>query len=418
MDHTKTDPPKSTQAAVTITLALSMGLAALGTSIANIALPALALAFAAPFPQVQAIVVGYLVALTISVVAAGRLGDRFGLRRMLVVGLVIFALSSLLCALAPGLWLLVAARALQGVGAAFLMTLAMALMRQTAAEARIGRAMGLLGTISALGTALGPVLGGLLIPVAGWRGLFWVQVPLATLALVMAWKALPADQPAKRPTSARAPRVLSRGLVPNLMINVLVAAVMMTTLVVGPFYLGLGLGLSPTATGLAMAVGPAISILGGVPAGQLVDRWGAGRMLAVGLILLAVGAFGMALLPGAIGLAGYVLAIAILAPGYQIFQAANNTAALADVPKDQRGTASGLLNLSRNAGLIAGASAMGAVFAFGVGSTDLAQASPAAIGAGLRLTFLLAGALMVAAIGIYRLGQNLTQRLDQRACRQ
>lgn len=61
---------------------------------------------------------------------------------------------------------------------------------------------------------------------------------------------------------------------------------------------------------------------------------------------------------------------------------------------------------------------MGAVFAFGVGSTDLAQASPAAIGAGLRLTFLLAGALMVAAIGIYRLGQNLTQRLDQRACRQ
>lgn len=418
MDHTKTDPPKSARAAITITLALSMGLAALGTSIANIALPALALAFAAPFPQVQAIVVGYLVALTISVVAAGRLGDRFGLRRMLVVGLVIFALSSLLCALAPGLWLLVAARALQGVGAAFLMTLAMALMRQTAAEARIGRAMGLLGTISALGTALGPVLGGLLIPVAGWRGLFWVQVPLATLALVMAWMALPADQAAKRPTSARAPRILNRGLVPNLTINLLVAAVMMTTLVVGPFYLGFGLGLSPTATGLAMAVGPAISILGGVPAGQLVDRWGAGRMLAVGLILLSVGAFGMALLPGAIGLAGYVLAIAVLAPGYQIFQAANNTAALADVPKDQRGTASGLLNLSRNAGLIAGASAMGAVFAFGVGSTNLAQASPTAIGAGLRLTFLLAGALMVAAIAIYRLAQSLTPRLDQQACRQ
>lgn len=418
MDHTKTDPPKSARAAITITLALSMGLAALGTSIANIALPALAMAFAAPFPQVQAIVVGYLVALTISVVAAGRLGDRFGLRRMLVVGLVIFALSSLLCALAPSLWLLVAARVLQGVGAAFLMTLAMALMRQTAAEARIGRAMGLLGTISALGTALGPVLGGLLIPVAGWRGLFWVQVPLATLALVMAWMALPVDQPTKTHRSARTPRILNRGLVPNLTINFLVAAVMMTTLVVGPFYLGFGLGLSPAATGLAMAVGPAISILGGVPSGHLVERWGAGRMLAVGLILLSVGAFGMALLPGAIGLAGYVLAIAVLAPGYQIFQAANNTAALADVPKDQRGTASGLLNLSRNAGLIAGASAMGAVFALGVGSSDLAQASPVAIGAGMRLTFLLAGALMVAAIGIYRLAQSLTARSDQQVCRQ
>ena len=179
------DPPApEISAARTATLALALAtlLASLGTSIANIALPTLAAAFSAPFAQVQAVVVAYLAGLTVSVLIAGRLGDRHGLKPMLAAGLVIFAGASLLCAVAPGLWLLIGARMLQGIGAAFLMTLALALMRQSASAARIGRAMGLLGTASALGTALGPPLGGLLIPLAGWRGLFWVQVPLAGLA--------------------------------------------------------------------------------------------------------------------------------------------------------------------------------------------------------------------------------------------
>jgi len=134
-----------------LTLALSVLLASLGTSITNVALPTLAEAFSAPFAQVQAVVVSYLAALTVSVVIAGRLGDRYGLRPMLIAGLGVFTVASLLCALAPGLWLLVAARGLQGAGAAFLMTLGMAMLRQVASEGRIGRAMGLLGTVSALG---------------------------------------------------------------------------------------------------------------------------------------------------------------------------------------------------------------------------------------------------------------------------
>ncbi|WP_431285572.1 MFS transporter [Humitalea sp. 24SJ18S-53] len=81
----------------------------------------------------------------------------------------------------------------RGIGAAFLMTLAMALMRQNTNDARVGRAMVLLSTMSALGTALGPSLGGVLIPLAGWRGIFWVQVPLAALALVLALSMLSGD---------------------------------------------------------------------------------------------------------------------------------------------------------------------------------------------------------------------------------
>lgn len=396
------------QAGITFTLSLAMLLAALGTSIANIALPSLATAFAAPFGAVQAVVVAYLATLTVSVLLAGRLGDRFGLRPMLLLGLAIFALAALACALAPSLPWLIGARALQGICAAFLMTLSMALMRQSASAAHIGRAMGLLGTVSALGTALGPTLGGLLIPLAGWRGIFWVQLPLAAIALLLAATKLPREpgRAQVRPPSLWS--VLHWRLLPNLVVNLLVAAVMMTTLVVGPFYLGMALGLAAGQVGLVMAIGPTISIVAGMPSGRLVDAWGAGPVLSIGLALLAIGAALLAMLPGLLGVWGYGLAIVVLTPGYQLFQAANNTAALADIATNQRGTVSGLLGLSRNIGLMTGASAMGAVFAWGVGTGDLAQAPAAAIAAGMQLTFVLATGLMLLAAGTAWFGRTRT----------
>nr|WP_244562669.1 MFS transporter [Agrobacterium fabrum] len=400
LDNIDSPRPLTGRAGITIALSLATGLASLGTSIANIALPDLARAFAAPLPQVQAVTVAYLASLTVSVVAAGRLADRFGIKAMLVLGLVLFALATGLCAAAPTLSVLIAARTFQGAGAAFLMTLAMALMRQTAGEMQIGRAMGLLGTVSAIGTALGPSLGGLLIPLSGWRAIFWVQLPLAALALILAVSFLPRDA---HLADSKAPglwSVMDRSLTGNLLMNMLVAAIMMTTLVVGPFYLGLGLGLTVSEVGAVMAIGPVISIVSGVPSGRLVDAWGSHRVLAIGLALLGVGALMLAIVPGVIGVAGYGLSILVLTPGYQLFQAANNTAALADVAKDRRGTVSGLLGLSRNIGLIGGASGMGLFFALGAGTTDVTQAPASAIASGMRLTFLIAGALTMAAFAV------------------
>lgn len=387
-------------------LALAMLLASLGTSIANIALPTLAEAFQAPFSQVQAVVVAYLAALTIAVLMAGRLGDRFGLKPMLLCGLGLFLAATLACAAAPELWTLVVARAFQGMGAAFLMVLSMALFRQISAEGQIGRAMGLLGTISAVGTALGPTLGGVLIPVAGWRGVFWVQLPIALVALVLTYLLLPDVPIAKRTRQAGFWSVWNWELGASLIVNVLVAAVMMTTLVVGPFYLGVGAGLTPAVAGLVMALGPVISIGAGVPSGRLVDHWGSGRVLAMGLVLLSVGALLLATLPGWIGVAGYAVGIVVLTPGYQLFQAANNTAVLADIPADRRGTVSGLLNLSRNCGLMLGASLMGAIFAIGVGSADFLHASGADVLAGMRLTFGVAGVMMLIALAMVVLRQR------------
>jgi len=101
-----------------------------------------------------------------------------------------------------------------------------------------------------------------------------------------------------------------------------------------------------------------------------------------------------------VGLVGHIAAIAILTPGYQLFQAANNTAVMAEVVPEQRGVTSGLLNLSRNLGLVSGASLMGAVFAFASGASDIATAAPEAVAMGLRMTFLVAGVMIGVALAL------------------
>lgn len=382
----------------TAALALSLLLASLGASIANIALPTLARDFAAPFGALQWVVTGYLATLTIFSVFAGRLGDIYGLRRMQLAGLALFCLASLLCGLASGLWVLIAARALQGVGAAFLMTLTIALVARTAGRERMGGAMGLLGTVSAVGTMLGPSVGGLLLASVGWRSIFLAQLPLGMLALVLTYAYLPRDEGAPKPRAAKLHLIGDRSLLAGLAVNFLVAAVMMTTLVTGPFYLGLRLGLNEILTGLIISVGPLVSIISGIPSGRTVDLLGARHVLTLGLTLLAGGAFGLATLPEWLGVSGYILALVVLTPGYQLFQAANNTAIMADISNDRRGMISGLLSLSRNLGFIAGTSGMGAVFAFGVGTGDFADAPPPAIAAGMQMTFIFAAAMMLAAL--------------------
>jgi EmrB/QacA subfamily drug resistance transporter len=439
-------------------LSLSMVLSTLGTSIANVGLPTLALAFDASFQDVQWIVLAYLLAITTLIVSVGRLGDLIGRRRLLLAGLALFTAASLLCGLAPSLWLLIAARAAQGLGAAVMMALTLAFVGETVPKARTGSAMGLLGTMSAIGTALGPSLGGILIDGLGWRSIFLVTVPLGLLALALACRHLPADRPATNReragfdtmgtlllaltlaayalamtigrgsfgpfnlalllaagcglglfvlVEARTPSPLIRlarfrdlQLSASLAANTLVAAVMMATLVVGPFYLARSLGLDAALVGMVLAIGPVISTLSGVPAGRIVDRLGAPAVVLVGLVAMAAGAFALCALPDVFGIAGYVAAIAVLTPGYQLFQAANNTAVMADVPADQRGVTSGLLNLSRNLGLITGASAMGAVFALAADTIDIAAARPEAVAAGMQATFVVAGLLIVVALAL------------------
>ncbi len=384
-------------------LALPTLLSALGTSVASVALPTLAHAFGASFRAVQWIVLAYLLAVTTLVVGAGRLGDLLGRRRLLLAGLALFTGASLLAGLAPTLGLLVAARAAQGLGAAAMMAMTMALVGETVPAAGAGTAMGVLGATSAVGTALGPSLGGALIAGAGWRAPFLVLVPPGALALWLAHRHLPPERADSRRAAMPSivPAMLrDRALRASLAANALVSTVMMATLVVGPFYLARALGLAPALVGLTLSIGPLVSAAAGVPAGRLADRVGARRASVVGLGAMAAGAALLAALPATLGVPGYAAPIAMVTVGYALFQTGNNTAVMADVGADRRGVVAGLLGLSRNLGLVSGASVMGAVFARASGAADVATASAAAVTAGMRITYGVAGALVVAALAV------------------
>ena len=151
-----------------------------------------------------------------------------------------------------------------------------------------------------------------------------------------------------------------------------------------------------------MSLGPIVAAMAGVPAGRLVDRLGATRLAAAGLTGIGAGCLALSLLPTTAGIAGYLAAIVTTTVGYAVFQAANTTAVLANVPPDRRGVVSGLLNLARNLGLITGASAMGAVFAHAAGTNDVATATPGSVAVGMRITFAVATGVIAAAMGIAR----------------
>jgi EmrB/QacA subfamily drug resistance transporter len=443
---------------VLVCLSLPLLLSSLSTSSANVALPTLVQELNVSFQEVQWVVLAYLLAITTLIVSVGRLGDIIGRKRLLLSGLFLFTVASVLCGVVSSLFLLIVFRAMQGLGAAIMMALSLAFVRETVPKEKFGRTMGLLGTTSAIGTALGPSLGGFLIAGISWRAIFFINLPIGILTFLLVSRYLPADQqrtkvqkvdfdstgtfllaltlaayalamtighghygklnvfllsaailggvlfvlaeqksdsPLIRLSAFRNP-MLSAGLV----MNALVSTVMMATLVIGPFYLSRALGFNQVIVGIIMSIGPVISTLSGIPAGRIVDRLGTPSAVIIGLIVMVVGSFALSAFSGSLGIVGYIAAIAVLTPGYQLFQAANNTSVMMDVLADQQGVISGILNLSRNLGLITGASVMGAVFSLASGANEIISAQPEAIVSGMRITMVVAGTLIVLALAI------------------
>jgi MFS family permease len=404
--HTAQVAQAATNKPAMAALCLAMLLPSLDTSIANSSLPTLAEAFGASFKTVQWVVLAYLAAVTTSIVGAGRLGDRIGRRRLLLGGMALFTVASVACGAAPSIEGLIAARAAQGLGAAVMLAMTMALAGEVAPRARAGTAIGLLGTMSATGTALGPSLGGMLAATVGWRAIFLVSVPLGVVALVMAMRWLPADGPRAARVRGGAlgiggdlveMRQLLRepGLAAGLTMTLLVAMVIMATLVVGPFHLARGLGLGTAQVGFVMSVGPLVAAMMGVPAGRLTDRHGSARVTRLGLMAMLVGCVALAVMPVSLGVAGYVGAVGFITAGYALFQASNNTAIMSAVDGGRRGVVAGMLSLARNLGLMAGVGGMGVVFEIGAGTGDVGGAAAEAVVRGMRGVFLVGAAIVL-----------------------
>ena len=441
-----------------ISLALSMLMASLGTSITNVSLPTLAKVFNATFQDVQWVVLTYLLSITALIVTVGKVGDIFGRRNVLIIGLLIFTISSLVCGISNSLEMLMAARIFQGLGAAIMMALTMAFVGETVPKDNIGRAMGLLGAMSATGTALGPSIGGILIAKFSWSSIFFINVPIGFLTIFLVSKYLSNSkkhtQLVNKKIDVKGTFVLVLTLVAyalsmtsthgrfglfnialislallgvylflhveklsqhplinlsmfhnpdislGLFLSMIVMTVMMTTLVVGPFYLSNALRLNPENVGLIMSVGPLAAAFSGVPAGKVVDQFGFKKIMIVGVVGIAIGSMFLSIVPIGFGVKGYIIPLVIMTISYSLFQTANNTSVMKDIQFEQRGSVSGLLNLSRNLGLFTGASVLGLIFSLASKFSNVNEAKPEAIGFGMNITFSVAVFLLMICIAV------------------
>src|SRR5207302_1495363 len=170
---------------------LGSGMAGVDATVVNIALPALGRDLHAGFDGLQWTINGYTLMLAALILLGGSLGDRFGRRRIFVIGTVWFAVASALCALAPSIEILVAARALQGIGGALLTPGSLAMIGASFVEQDRGKAIGMWSGFGGIAAAIGPFIGGYLVAGPGWRWVFLINLPLAALVVAIAQRHVP-----------------------------------------------------------------------------------------------------------------------------------------------------------------------------------------------------------------------------------
>lgn len=368
-------------------------LASIGTSMANVVLPMIASDFRESFSAVKWVVLSYLLATTVFSLMVGRFGDLKGRRKTLIWGTTVFIAGTGLSAVAPSFPLLILARVLQGLGGAALVVLPMAIVTEVISREKMGRAIGWLATMSAIGTAAGPSVGGFLLGESGWRASFSFVAGLGFLSLISLIVVVPAGGALKEDRSRK--ESLLAALISlsgdslmriRLTSNFVVSAVMMSTLIAGPFYLTRVLKVAPAEMGLVMSAGPLASIVFGLFSGVLADRFGFFRILKFGFIQLFIGTVSFAIFPQALSSVGFALSAVLLSLGYQLFLSANSSCIMKNVAAERKGLVSGALSLSRNLGLMAGTDVMGGIFEiFGLEATFIVCAVLVAISMALQL---------------------------------
>ncbi|CAM3295293.1 DHA2 family efflux MFS transporter permease subunit [Kibdelosporangium persicum] len=175
-------------------------MAILDTTVVNVALQALALEFQTSFDTIQWVATGYMLALATVIPVTGWASDRFGTKRLYMLAIVLFLAGSVLAGMAWDITSLIVFRVVQGLGGGMLMPAGMTIMTKAAGPQRVGRVMSVLGVPMLLGPIGGPILGGWLVDEVSWRWIFYINVPIGAIALLLAWRLLPKDdpQPAER----------------------------------------------------------------------------------------------------------------------------------------------------------------------------------------------------------------------------
>jgi len=181
--ETRTDPRWTLVACI-----LASSLSFVDSSVLSVALPAIRASYGAGAQEVQWVVNAYLLPLSALLLLGGALGDHFGRKRLLIIGTSIFGITSLVCALAPSLPVLLAARGAQGIGAALLLPNSLALLNAAFSGEKRGRAVGIWAAAGAAAAAVAPLVGGWLVGTVGWPAIFYINLPLAFGAIAISWR--------------------------------------------------------------------------------------------------------------------------------------------------------------------------------------------------------------------------------------
>jgi EmrB/QacA subfamily drug resistance transporter len=452
---------------VVATVCVGAFMGQLDASIVSVALPAIGHDLGAGVGAVEWVALAYLLTLVGLVAPVGRLADTVGRKSLYLYGFAVFSVASALCGFAPNLPALTGCRVLQAVGAAMLQANSVALIRAAVPSSRLGRALGVQGAAQAVGLACGPAVGGLLLSVADWRWLFWINVPAGAVGLVSGWFLLPRTRN-RRPSSPvdwrglslflaatslvmlalsiaehrsalgiavgllaiavvaatalvrRERRTIaplfdavllrSRRFTSGLVAGLFAYATLFGVLVVTPFYLAAARHASAEAVGLQLAALPVALGLIAPVAGYAADRVSSRRITMLGLSVAAAGFVALSIWHASTP--GLVAGLAVVGLGLGLFTPANNVSVMGAAPSSHAGAAAGILNMTRGLGTALGVALAGLTYALVAGGP---HATAAAAGRGLSATTVLLAGLALLAVGVVRLARGRTGPQDDHA---
>ena len=430
----------------------------LDASIVALAFPALERSFHSGVGAVSWVGLSYLVVLVATVAAVGRFSDMAGRKLIYIYGFAIFIVGSALCAGAPSLIALDVARGFQAVGAAMLQANSVAIIALAVPRQQLGRALGVQGAAQALGLALGPSIGGLLLAAGGWRWLFLVNVPVGLVGMAAALLFVPRSVHLQSrlpfdwwgfalffPAVATLVFAVSQGerigwtsplmlvmvagvgglgvgfvlrerrcsspmvdlsmfrrvrFATGVSCSLLAFLVLFGVLVVVPFYLERAGGFGDLRTGLELMVMPVALGLVAPLSGRMADRMGVRLPAASGMALVTVGLVLMGLVRPATP--GFLALLVMIGGGLGLFTSPNNAGIMASVPSQQSGLASGLLNMSRGLGTAMGLAVTSTVF----GALGGDGGAPTVVRHAFSVTVLVLGAIALVASVVAALGSS------------
>ncbi|ACK84270.1 MFS transporter [Methylorubrum extorquens] len=398
-------------------MALAISMAVLDGAIVNVALPVIARDLDVPASEAIFVVSAYQIAVTAALLPLAMLGEIWGYRRVYLAGLAVFTVASLACAVSPNLASLTAARVAQGLGAAGIMSVNIALVRFIYPSRLIGRGVGNVALIVAVASAAGPTVAAAILSVAAWPWLFLVNLPVGLVALAVGARTLPRTPRSARRFDLRSASLnaltvgllivgldafadpdtrglavaaitasvgvgivfvrtqirLAAPLLPldllripafalSMVASICSFAAQMIAYVALPFYFHDALGFSETRTGFLMTPWP-LAIAAMSPfAGRLADRVPPGLLGSLGLVLLAVGMAALALLPEAPATFDIVWRLTLSGIGFGLFQSPNNKVIITSAPRERSGGASGMQASARLVGQSLGAAWVAVLF--------------------------------------------------------